>query len=86
MKFKNRQPAQVTIEFTFCFVVLLLIIYGCLMVFRWVGLGLAERTEQHQESMTQDVDEYWKTKPDSPIKQVDPNFYHPSDFHFVFGE
>lgn len=43
---------QSTIEFTFAVMVILLIAYGLIMVFRWVGLSYAERRYKQEHSMT----------------------------------
>ena len=40
---------QVTIEFTFCMVVVMLMVYGVIMVFRWTGVDLADRRIAHEK-------------------------------------
>jgi len=45
------------LEFTFCMIVLLLMMYGMMMVFRWVGLDLAERRQSHERVLTQEITE-----------------------------
>lgn len=45
------RKGQSTIEFTFAVMVILLIAYGLIMVFRWVGLSYAERRFKQEKSM-----------------------------------
>lgn len=46
------RAGQALIEFAFCMIVILLMIYGTIMVFRWTGLDLAERRAAHDRSLT----------------------------------
>ncbi len=48
--YKTRE-GQATVEFTFAVVIVMLIVYGLIMVFRWVGLTYAERRYSQQESL-----------------------------------
>ena len=84
LKQKNRQ-AQVTLEFTFCFVIALLLIYGCIMAFRWAGLSLANRRIEHEDVLYNGIDERWIGYDQSPAKQVDPNFSKPLPMNMVFN-
>lgn len=43
-------------EFTFCMIVALLMIYGMAMVFRWTGMDLAGRRIVYENSLFADVD------------------------------
>lgn len=43
---------QSTIEFTFAVIMILLLTYGMIMVFRWVGLTYAERRYGQEKSLT----------------------------------
>lgn len=56
---KWRKPAgrqgQVMLEFAFCMVVLFLMMYGLIMVFRWVGLDLGQRRQAHDELLITDI-------------------------------
>lgn len=52
---KKKTQGQSTIEFTFAIIVLLLIIYGLIMVFRWVGLSFAEQRIKHEQQLKQDT-------------------------------
>lgn len=46
---------QAIIEFTFCMVIALLMIYGTMMLFRWGGIDLAERRIAYDETLTQNI-------------------------------
>ena len=51
-----KKQAQVMIEFTFCMIVLFLMMYASVMVFRWVGLDLGWRQEAHEELLKSAID------------------------------
>ncbi len=51
MKILNNK-AQSTIEFTFAMIVVLFLIYGMIMVFRWAGMDLANRRYMQDKSLT----------------------------------
>ena len=87
MKNKKRQTtrAQVTIEFTFCLIIVLLLIYGCIMAFRWAGVSLAERRISHDTTINASVNELWEDLSMSPAKQLTPDFYKPKPMNMVFN-
>ena len=45
---KNRTKGQVTLEFTFCLFVVLLIFYSCVKTMQWLGRALAKPGIEHQ--------------------------------------
>lgn len=52
-KNKEKVPdAQVLIEFTFCMIIIMLMIYGLIMILRWTGVDLAERERAHESQLT----------------------------------
>ena len=56
--YKNRRDfskGQVTVEFAFCMIVLLLMIYGTMRVFRWAGQDLNTRSYKHYKVLRKDV-------------------------------
>ena len=46
------KKGQATIEFTFAVIMILLLAYGLIMVFRWTGLTFAERRYEQEKSLT----------------------------------
>ena len=62
---------QVILEFTFCMVVLMLMIYGVFMVFAWTGKDLAERRRAHEDVLFS-------------ARQVDPYFYKPIKMNAIW--
>jgi hypothetical protein len=50
------KKAQVMIEFTFCMIILFLMMYGIVMVFRWVGLDLGQRQRAHKALLESEID------------------------------
>lgn len=48
--------AQVMLEFVFCMIILFLMMYGIVMVFRWVGLDLGQRQRAHDAQLVSEID------------------------------
>lgn len=46
------RKAQASIEFAFAMIIVLLIVYGLIMVFRWVGVTYAERRFKQEKSLS----------------------------------
>ena len=66
---------QVVIEFTFCLVIVLLMIYGVTKVFFWAGRDLVERRKAHDELLISDA---------SPLQQIAPDFYTPVEMNAIW--
>ena len=73
-------------EFTFCMIIITLMIYSMMMIFRWMGVDLAERRIAHDSALTQPVGASSdgpgaytidKVYTQSPAKQIDTYFYKP---------
>ncbi|MDE1921237.1 MAG: hypothetical protein KGJ09_05455 [Candidatus Omnitrophica bacterium] len=63
--------AQSTIEFTFAVVVIMFIVYGLVMVFRWAGLDLANRRVAQDISLTKSLD------PSNELNSQDDYYFLP---------
>ncbi len=66
---KRNKLGQSTIEFTFAMTVTLIMLFALLMVFRWVGLDLADRRFTHDRMLSNDALR--------PEQQLNPDFYKP---------
>lgn len=101
MKEKKTKHAQVMIEFTFCMIVLLIMMYSLVKVFQWTGTDLARRRQAHDSFLTQDTGEavhghdkgdsttfYYprSTSTEGPFVQLEPNFYQPTTMNAVWFE
>ena len=84
----KQKKAQVVLEFLFCMVVLLLIIYGCIMAIRWGGMSMVQVGIDHDHSLTGSVDEEWThtTQSATPYHQLDPAFYSELPMGLVFNK
>ena len=80
------RKGQVFIEFTFSFMILLLLLYGAIMAFRWAGVSLAERRIAHDNTLTTGIDERWIDANDGPLKQVKSDFYTLSPMNLIFNK
>ena len=73
----RKKKAQVTIEFAFCMVAILALIYGLAMVLKWIGVSFVERNRAYEQTIGYVRDE---------DIGVTADFYRPSktdDFEFV---
>ena len=77
---------QAIVEFVFCMIIVMLMFYGLVMIFRWSGLDLAERRIAHEESLANFIDEdYTEGQEDQgPLKQLDTYFYEPEKMNAVW--
>jgi len=80
MKTKNKillkSKGQVILEFTFCMIVILIMIYGITKAFHWTGHDIAQRRISHDAVLTNSAL--------SPIEQIDPYFYKPGNMNAVW--
>ena len=72
---KNDQ-AQITMEFTFSMIIVLIMFYSIIQIIRWVGVDLVERRIAHDSVLTNDTI--------SPREQIDPYFYEPKKLDTSF--
>ena len=87
MRIKEKS-AQAVIEFTFGMILVLLMAYALMQIFRWSGVSLAERRIAHENALIAPIVEDF---PDGtigvgPESQIDPYFYKPKKVKAVWGE
>ena len=97
----NHKPsnAQVMLEFVFCMIVLFLMMYAVIMIFRWVGLDLGQRQQAHDALLISTIDDdygkcavftictasnYIAPVERGPLSQIDPYFYTPEAMNAVW--
>ena len=100
-KTDTRKWGQVTLEFTFCLVVVVLLMYGATKALRWVALDLSERRSAHDTLLSTPIcgsircDESWKYinftnwddgSNNSPLNQLDEGFYKSKRMGLVFNQ
>lgn len=89
------------LEFTFCMIILFLMMYGIIMVFRWVGLDLGQRQKAHDTVLTQAIDTAYGSSVTTwngtdfvttstavergPLTQIDPYFYTSESMNAVWA-
>ena len=87
---KKSKQGQVTIEFMFSMIVVLLMIYALVMIFRWGGIDLIGRRQSHESKLLVQINEHygacrqfnmvtytcdeWFDIHSGPMQQLDPNF------------
>ena len=81
---KKIKRAQVMLEFLFCMIIIFLMIYASIYIFRWTGVDLAERRIAHDDKLTIAVQENYINPEDSPLNQLDPFFYKPAKLDAIW--
>ena len=76
-------------EFSFCMIIVLLMIFATMMIFRWTGLDLVQRRTVYEESLVQDAEEDYVSRSDGkvdsgPIKQLQTYFSEPMKMNAVW--
>ena len=93
------RKGQVILEFTFCMIIVLLMLYGLTKVFTWVGRDYAGRSMAHDSTLTMPIMQSYggcmtyvngvctqfSTMADGPMKQVDPYFYTPVKMNAIYA-
>jgi len=82
--YASRGRGQVMAEFVFCFVLVMLLFWGCILVIRWAGVSMAQRRMAHDSVLTTGVSDAWKTLPESPLRQVNPDFHDGTKMNLIF--
>ncbi len=80
---KKTNKSQAIIEFTFCMIIVFLMIYAVIKIFRWTGLNLAERRRNHEAVLTQGINR-GSAGTDGPLKQIDPYFSRPTKMDTIW--
>lgn len=83
-KYIKTKFAQATIEFTFSFILMLILFYGIIQAIRWTGVTLAERRIQHEQSFKKTVGDNWKGYDNGPMQQIRSDFYQPKRMDLIF--
>ena len=88
IKLNKRSPAQVSIEFTFCMIIIVMLMYGIVKAFRWAGMDLAERRAANDQIFSININEQWETgkiNTEGVAKQLVANFYRTKSMVLVFN-
>jgi hypothetical protein len=86
---KTKNKAQVIVEFTFCVVITLIMVYGVVYVFQWVGEDQVRRRQQHDAlySIKKPIKERYSSPSSSGVlQQLEPNFYKPVKMNAIFED
>lgn len=87
------------LEFTFCMIILFLMMYAMIMIFRWTGLDLGQRQQAHEAQLVSEIDPNYGepgvflmgvsvmgvSVNRGPLNQIDPYFYSPTPMNAVWG-
>jgi len=94
------KKGQITTEFTFTMVIVLIMTFSLIMTFRWVGYEFGWRRVDHDQRLMMDVEEdyivntclrwqgadcvEWLAN-QGPIEQIDPYFHRPAQINAAWG-
>lgn len=86
--FKKRvrclSKGQVILEFTFCMIVIMLMIYGVTKVMIWTGRDFAGRSAAHDQTLYKHFNPDYGAIGEGPAEQIDPYFYTPVGMNAIF--
>ncbi len=85
MQNKFKKTAQVTIEFAFCLVMVILLLYGIVKIIRWSGFSLADRRIEHEKILHTSVYDKFTDDAQGPLRQVYPDFYKTKEMNLIFN-
>lgn len=83
---QTRLKGQTMIEFTFCAMIVLLMLFSLIMVFRWAGADLAERRITHDELIVRGSVTQGQTNSMVPMGQLEPYFYRPIKMNAIWDD
>ena len=81
---KHLSRGQTMVEFTFCLIVILLMIYGLMRIFEWTGKDQAMRRMAHDALITSKVEHSYNNPGEGPAKQIDPYFHTPIKMNAIW--
>ena len=75
---------QVILEFTFCMMIVLLMLFGVTKIFIWSGREYAGRSAAHDSTLYLPITRDYGSMGDGPAKQIDPYFYTPIKMNAIW--
>jgi hypothetical protein len=76
---------QVVLEFTFCMIIVLIMLFGITKILVWSGRSYAGCNNAHDETLYRSFKENYKNIENGPSKQIDPYFYTPVKMNAIWG-
>ena len=72
---KKRPEGQVILEFTFCMIIVLLMIFAITKIMVWSGREYAGCNDAHDSTLYAPIDRSYTIPGEGPLKQISPYFY-----------
>lgn len=72
------------LEFTFCMIIVFLMMFSLIMIFRWSGADLGQRRVAHDTLLINSIVEDYNIPSEGPLSQIDPYFYQPVKMNAVW--
>ena len=86
---RKKTKAQVSIEFTFGMIMVLIMVYGVVHIFRWVATDFVERQRSHDATIKQNgiSKKQYSSPAQSPVvRQLEPVFHSPVDMNAIWED
>ena len=75
----HERNGQSTVEYTFCMIIVVLLLVGMIEVFSWMARDLVMRRHAHESVLAVDIG----YDPTRPFEQITPYFFTVSDMQAV---
>lgn len=85
---KLKTKGQTIIEFSFCMIIVFLMAYGLVMIFKWTAQDLIGRGTAHDTQLMANVSANYtiSNMAAGPLSQIAPVFYYPTNMRAVAKE
>lgn len=80
------RKAQAIVEFTFAMIIVILMAYATMMVFRWSAIDFVYRRKAHDDRLLTGVDKSYSDRSSGPLRQLHHYFYKEDRLNAVWGD
>lgn len=76
---------QVILEFSFCMIIVMLMVFGITKVLIWTGRDFAGRNEAHTKKLERGIQREYGDIGEGPLNQIAPYFYTPVKMNAIWA-
>jgi len=81
----RHEKGQSILEFSFCIIIVVVLIQALIVIFKWSSLDYPERRIAHDQSLVTSIPDNWYSPSAGPLRQLDPDFFESSNELRFFG-
>ena len=84
-----KRQGQAIVEFAFCMIIVFLMAFGLIRIFKWTATDLINRRKAHDTMLVSPIDPSYGSGPAAnagPLNQISPAFYYPTSMNGIVGE